>query len=236
VTNVRVADTSYFLGDEARREYYSLLAGLSRQYPRFVSSLQYQHGLRADQGRAAVVEFKEGQQAEVETFDNPEQLRDHLDAYELPKHCSSSEPGACRRLWLLEDTSINWITVLGSRLRIPPCFFASQWADPTGSDFNERHSFASNPRRRFLLKYPRFHRLDMRGITEDLREPVVLMDSHVERFLFTSGKEDVTGENPDFARTYHNVSFWSRELSGSWDGKHIPGSGQPQQTQRCVTV
>jgi hypothetical protein len=109
---------------------------------------------------------------------------------------------------------------LGSRLRIPPAFFAAHWADPSGADFNERDSFVSNPRVRFLLKYPQYHRINIDGVSGNLSEPMILMDCNVERYLFFRGDKDTTYENAAFARSYHNVSFWSSEFGGgSWDGQ-----------------
>jgi len=51
----------------------------------------------------------------------------------------------------LEDLPKKYIEDLGSGLRIPASFFAANWADPMGADFNERDSFVSKPRRSFLL-------------------------------------------------------------------------------------
>ena len=198
--------------------YRSLLFSdkLSRCFPRFVTQLHQHHGEKANWGRACVLEFQRGKSTVIKEFCSPKQLRSHF--YE-PRDTS-------RRLWLLEDVSLNWITILGAHLRIPPSFFASHWADPSGADFNERHTFVINPRRRFLIKYPQFRRVTVHGVKGDLRSPLLAMKCNVERYFFCSGYEDTTYENPEFARTYHNLSFWGSELScEDWDGADIAVSG-----------
>lgn len=193
-------------------EYRSLLRSndFAQLFPRFSKNLGEQCDKRANLGRACVLEFHQGKPTTVKEFRSPEQLRSHL-----------LEPKATsRRLWLLEDVSSNWITVLGAHLQIPPSFFASHWADPSGADFNERHTFSPNPERHFLLKYPQFRRVTVHGVKDDLRHPILAIKCNVERHFFTSGHEDTTYENPDFARSYHSLSFWGSEPSNeSWEGK-----------------
>ena len=196
-------------------EYRRLLLSLAQDFPRFVRQLRNHRGEKANLGKACVVEFQEEQPSNVTPFDSPEQLHSHL---LIPK--------ALRRLWLLEDVSLNWITVLGAHLRIPPRFFASHWADPSGVDFNHRPIFSQNPERCFLLKYPRFQRAMVHGVKGDSRDPVLAVKCNVERYFFFSSPEDTTYENPDFARSYHNLSFWSRKISDQhWDGRPSFRSG-----------
>ena len=188
---------------------------MKQQFPRFVKDLENKCLDQPGQGRAAVLEFEAGNRVSRKLFLQPETLRTHL------KQPTKQTP--CRRLWLMEDVSKDWIEVLGSELRIPPSFFAAHWADPSGADFNERNLFDSNPRRRFLLKFPQFHKISTGGLNSnwnDLKgDPKILLDNGVERYIFFSGDEDRTYENPDFVRSYHNVSFWSSEdAGGSWDG------------------
>ena len=195
-------------------KYRSLLFSdnLVRHFPRFSGQLRQQRDDtdRANWGRACVLEFQEGEPTTVEDFCKPEQLSSH---FLKPKTTS-------RRLWLLEDVSLSWITILGAHLRIPPSFFASHWADPSGADFNDRHTFSPNPERCFLLKYPQFQRVRVRGLQQDLRHPILAITCNVERYFFVSGFEDTTYENPDFARSYHNLSFWSSEHPNrDWEGK-----------------
>jgi hypothetical protein len=188
-----------------------------RQFPRFVKSLKEQRPDRYELGRAAVLEFKKGQRAVATHFEGSEDLQTYLD--DPTRHRPCPEQGSRRRLWLLEDISKSYIEILGSRLRIPPSFFAAHWADPSGADFNERDSFVSNPRQRFLLKFPRFHRMSIDGVNRNRKDPIIIMNCNVERYLFFSDDEDTTYENPLFARSYHIVSFWSTETGGgSWDG------------------
>lgn len=199
--------------DEYRSRLHSrdLSRDLSQHFPRFSSHLHRQCDKRANWGRACVLEFQQRMPTTVKEFCSPEQLRSHL---LKPKATS-------RRLWLLEDVSLNWITVLGAHLQIPASFFASHWADPSGADFNDRHTFSPNPERRFLLKYPQFRRVTVHGVKDDLRHPILAIMCNVERYFFTSGHEDTTYENPDFARSYHNLSFWGSEPSHEdWEGMY----------------
>lgn len=201
------------LGDAVYRAYRSYLfsENLKLFFPRFVRQLEQQRGgERANWGRSCVLEFHQGGPTTVNEFNSPEQLHNHL-----------LEPrGTSRRLWLLEDVSLNWITTLGAHLQIHPSFFASHWADPSGADFNDRHTFFSNPEYRFLLKYPQFQRVKVQGVKGDLRHPILAIMCNVERYFFSSGNEDTTYENPDFSRSYHNLSFWGNQISPEcWDGK-----------------
>src|SRR5438034_7968307 len=202
---------------------------MKHQFPRFVKDLESKGSNHWERGRAAVLDFKTGNRASTKIFLQSKDLRTHLT--QRPKH------GPFRRLWLVEDVSKNWIEALGSELRIPPSFFAAHWADPSGADFNERCLFDSNPRRRFLLKFPQFHRISTDGVNcnrNDLKgDPKILLDSSVERYIFFTGDEDRTYENPDFARSYHIVSFWSTEYpGGSWDGQCF--TPQNQTHLQCV--
>jgi hypothetical protein len=206
--------------DAGCKKYHELLTRLSLQFPRFTKTLKpTTHSHQKNPGRAAVLEFREIEpKLKVEEFRDPDKLRQHLDnlAYPTPAH----ESGLYGRLWLLEDLSVDWITILGSRLLIPPQTFAAQWADPSGAEFNDRHSFDSNPEQRFLLKYTQFQEGTLSGVNGDRREPLARMKCNVERHVFCSGQEDTTYENPKFVRSYHNLSFWSKNpLSRCWDGK-----------------
>src|SRR5438034_11288072 len=126
---------------------------LQIQYPRFVRMVK-QPPERLKTGKAAVLEFRQGQRVVAKRFEGPkgsENLQMYLDDPALKRPCP--EQGPCRRLWLLEDLSKSYIEILGSRLRIPPAFFAAHWADPSGVEFNSRDPFVVNPRERFLLMY-----------------------------------------------------------------------------------
>lgn len=200
---------------EEESYYSSFSSNLYRHFPRFVKSLKNQ---QPERGRAAVIEFKAGERAVATYFTNSKDLRTYFDDPTHNKPHSDQIPR--RRLWLLEDISKNYITALGSRFHIPPSFFAAHWADPSGADFNERDSFDVNPGRQFLLKFPQFHRVSIDIVGGDRRDPIILMDCNIERYLFVSGLEDTTYENPLFVRSYHCVSFWSSEYpGGSWDGQ-----------------
>jgi len=181
---------------------------LAQYFPRFVQQLKGQRdGQKANWGRACVFEFSQGTPTTITKFDSPEQLRGHL----------LKPRGGSRRLCLLEDISLNWITILGAHFRIHPSFFASHWADPTGADFNGRHAFFSDPKRRFILKYPRFQLVTVQGLNGDWKGPVLAMECNAERCFFPSSGDDTTYENPHFSRTNHNLSFWGNQLS-PWDG------------------
>jgi len=190
---------------------------LARYFPRFVEQVKLQRGDKmydqsANWGRSCVFEFPEKgeQEAKVTEFSNPNRLRDHL----------YIQGGPSRRLWLLEDLSLNWMTVLGAHLRIPPSFFAFHWADSSGAEFNDRHPFFSDPERQFLLKYPRFRKGRVNLVNGDSRDAYLAMKCNAERCFFPSTGEDPTFEDPDVCRTYHKLSFRSNQLGpGTWDGK-----------------
>jgi hypothetical protein len=202
---------------DRRRGYYALINNtLYRQFPRFVNNLRNQSVEQSELGRAMVFEFKEGERAFATNFNGSVDLQQYLDDHH--HQAPFCEQKIRRRLWVLEDLSRNYIEVLGSGLRIPPSFFAAQWADPIGADFNERDTFVSNSRRSFLLKWPQFYRATIDGPAGGV---TCAMTCNVERHLSFCDQENVTYENPFFARSYHNISYWSTEYSGgSWDGKY----------------
>jgi hypothetical protein len=204
--------------DAACKKYYSLLKDLSLLFPRFSQHLQSK-AHQSGRGRACVLEFsKTGVEPKIERFDSPLQLRSYLDSLECSE--PASEIGLYGRLWMLEDISVNWISVLGSRLLIPPSFFAAQWPDPSGAVYNDRPSFEFNYKRQFLLKYARFQQGTVSTLKGDRSKPSVKWDCNVERHLLYDIKEDdKTYEHHHFARSYHNLSFWSKKpTSGPWDG------------------
>jgi hypothetical protein len=201
-----------------RRGYWALInTTLYYQFPKFVNNLRNQSVEQCELGRAMALEFREGENAVATHFKGSEHLQEYLNDCNCQK--LSYEKGVRRRLWVLEDLSRNYVEVLGSGLCIPPSFFAAQWADPIGADFNERDTFVSNPRRRFLLRWPQFYRATMDGPARDI---TCAMTCNVERHVSFCDQENITYENPFFARSYHSVSYWSAEYpGGSWDGAYL---------------
>jgi hypothetical protein len=191
-----------------------LLDGL---FPKFVENFREQKFTQQEFGRVAVFEFPEAEPVIVDEFRTSRELETHLN---LPSNAGSTKRRR-RRLFVLEDLSRSFIEILGSKLLVPPSFFADHWADPASPDTHgPRDSFHVDLEKRFLLQYCHFYKLRGNWSSEN-EDQTLVPQCHVERIVYFGGSQTKV-ENPSFARSYNKLSYWGKNCGdGSWDGKHI---------------
>lgn len=201
-------------------------------FPDFTASFAAQSPSERERGRCALVDFSTHHHLSTTVFENAAELDACLydDSSPPPYDASCSTPR--RRLFILEDLPCNHILALGSRLLIPPSFFAGHWDDPASSTFNHRSPFERCALPNFRLRYGTSHRVevDMSGQTEDSN--IFAFDTNVRRYLHTYSR---SGLVYDEARSHHNMSFWSSPVKedGSWDAVLLVDPS-PQTRVRCL--
>ncbi|KAK3297934.1 uncharacterized protein B0H64DRAFT_393421 [Chaetomium fimeti] len=199
--------------DEA--EYWSRLESTQRQwYPGFVKQVSSQLGAEQDEGQVAVITFQDGVKPHVRVFTKSKDLRRYLDSNSPPP--SSPNVPECRRMFVLEGLPKKFIQLLGSRLRVPPSFFAAHWVQPgkfVASLLNQTLRSYDN-QTRFTLASPKLHRAKIQGEPGDDADPVYFMQSSITRQL---GRDSLFGEFEGPLWSYEIVSFWSACDRGSWD-------------------
>ncbi|CAO2655019.1 Nn.00g117520.m01.CDS01 [Neocucurbitaria sp. VM-36] len=228
--------SSYHFLSEEELEYMSLIQNRAQPYfPRFAATLAEQSPLQREQGRCAAVDFTESQDHQVTSFATAAELDQYLgDVSPPPYHTVSELPR--RRLFILEDLPCNHILALGSRLKIPPSFFAGHWEDPASSTFNHRSPFQRCALPHFRLRYATSNRVEVDTSTcgnGGTALNIFAFDARVSRFLHTYSRGGLVY---DEARSHHNMSFWSSPAreDGSWDAVLLvdPPLGQHV---RCMT-
>ncbi|KAL6721504.1 hypothetical protein ACLMJK_000608 [Lecanora helva] len=198
------------IGDDLQDKYWTLLLETQRHVNyHFVEDLYYQDEVEQERGRAALLEFStERTPAKATTFASSDELKAHLDA--AASEDPSTDPR--RRLYLLEDIGRNYVEIFGSRLRIPPAFFSSQYSNPSFSiPVVDPASLDQNPSRYFQLKYRQIHTV----LEEDKSDYQIGlyydMDSNVLRQL------QLLDENDSIEYSKHHLSYWGNRIGdGSW--------------------
>jgi hypothetical protein len=198
---------------QEEKEYWSQLESTQQQtYPGFVAQVSGQKGLMTEDGRAAVIEFHKGAQPVVKKFRMSRSLQAYLN------RSAAANAAVRRRLFVLEGLPKRFIQVLGSRLQVPPSFFAAQWTGPgiyKGSLLNRtpRHYENNN---RFVLRSPRLHQAKVNEKKTDEKDPVYYMVSSVHRQI---SRITVFGDFKGPLLSFEQLSFWSTKEEDSWDGK-----------------
>ncbi|KAJ4368429.1 hypothetical protein N0V83_006786 [Neocucurbitaria cava] len=227
----------HFLSDE-ELEYMSLIQTRAQPYfPRFAAALAEQTPFEREQGRCAAVDFTNPQDHQITSFATATELHQYLgnDVSPPPYHTVPELP--TRRLFILEDLPCNHILALGSRLRIPPSFFAGHWEDPASSTFNHRNPFQRCTLPNFRLRYATANRVEVDAPTPGhggTSPNVFTFDTRVCRYLHTYNRGGLVY---DEARSHHAMSFWSSPAreDGSWHAVLLvdPPLGQHV---RCMTT
>ena len=214
--------TSGLQEEKEERDYWSLLqSSQAKFYPDFVETLSSHRGAFVEGGRAAVIEFHSNAKPSVQNFQTPANLREYIDK------TPSKTPH--QRAFVLEGLPKNFIIVLGTKLRVPPSFFAEHWPNPgqVGNlvNCNPRHY---DNQERCTLKFERLH--EQRNRTADGSNWLkwrFCTDSDVYREIDST---TVFGDEEDPFYPLHTserFSFWSVRAGETWDGKqerkpHIP--------------
>lgn len=197
------------MGEEI--DYWDLLRSTQQdQYPDFVRNLSHQNGSLGEDGRAAMIEFRDGAKPSVTKFNTSDRLRRFFN--------EQTEPGATRRrLFILEGLPKSFVTVLGARLRIPPAFFSSHWVEPRsylGTLINRTPKQYDNPNQ-FQLSFRKLHRAQIEPLGEDNSSTLYLMRSSVYRIL---SRSTMFGEADGPLTSFEQASFWGTRGRESWDG------------------
>jgi hypothetical protein len=213
----KTSDYSYHFVSEDELEYMSLIQyQIQPFFPKFAAAIAEQSPSLREQGRCAMIDLTP-QGHHVTPFESSADLDNALtDILPPPYHVSDQLPR--RRLFILEDLPCNQILALGSRLRIPPSFFASHWEDPATSTFNHRNPFQRCSLPHFRVRYATSNRVEVDTPSPSTRKNMGLyaFDTNVCRYLHTYSTESLLH---DEARSHHIMSFWAstpRE-DGSWD-------------------
>ena len=181
-------------------------------FPRFTASLAGQSPSQREQGRCAVVEISGGSQSRITTFEASQDLKEYLDSsHRSSGSATTKHPKG--RLFLLEDLPRNHILALGSRLNVPPSFFAGHYDDPATSTFNHRSPFRRCSRSQFRLRYATSNRVK---VDVAPHSDIYTFDTNVFRYLHVYNPKGLVYDEP---RSHHNFSFWcsSPRQDGSWD-------------------
>ncbi|KAK1454860.1 hypothetical protein CMEL01_03620 [Colletotrichum melonis] len=194
----------------AEDEYLELLASTQKhQYPGFVSHLKQQDGPLREEGRVAVIEFKDSQAPQAKRIRTSTALR----------RCFEDSPQSSvdiRRLFVMEGLPRNFIKAFGARLRVPPSFFSAHWTSPR----NAIGTWINRPPRnydhndRFLLTFAKMHWVRVKPLAEDNSNLLYWMDSSIHRHLSPS---TIFGASDGPLLSWEQVSFWSVAKGGSWD-------------------
>lgn len=155
---------------------------MNRDFPLFIDDLSRQD---RELGRAAMVEFEDDGDISTTIFTDSEHMRSHLDANSVWRTPDCLIPG--RRLLVMEDLSVGFIDVLGSRFRVPPSFFAAHFEAPWQSHtLSDRIPLGQECRSRFMLRYPIMHRISPDGLIKGFTDKHLRLDTHVDRRLDTA--------------------------------------------------
>ncbi|KAH8902478.1 hypothetical protein BR93DRAFT_886947 [Coniochaeta sp. PMI_546] len=197
-------------------EYMGLIQNQLRPlFPNFAAALSRQTPVERENGRCAVVEFKQGSSQLPTWFGNSLELRRYLLSTPSPTTATGPSVQPKRRLFILEDLPANHILTLGSRLRIPPSFFAGHYDDPASSTFNHRNPFERHAKSHFRLRYGTSHRAEV-DVPPHKAGSIYAFNTNVCRYLHAY---DPNGLLYDEMRSHHILSFWTSPvgIDGSWD-------------------
>ncbi|KAJ4376308.1 hypothetical protein N0V83_001591 [Neocucurbitaria cava] len=196
---------------DARQRYLEVInTQLCWLFPEFVQNIHAQSPHEREMSRAAVIEYSDEDTSTQTVFKTSKDLQYYLERSTVEK---SSAPR--RRLFLLEDLSLNYIEALGSQLRIPPSFFGAHWADPTNPTFNYRSPFSRYSNDAFVVRYASTQpvRIDT---PHNLQSTVYRFNSNVNRHVHCYDPKSPIIDQP---KSYHALSFWTSGIrkDGSWD-------------------
>lgn len=208
--------SSYYFIDDDELEYMSLIQDqIQPFFPEFVAAFAKQSPAERELGRCAVVNFAEEGNPHTTIFDNSAELQSYFSAHPFASPTKSTNDPPRRRLFILEDLPCNHILALGSRLRIPPSFFAGHWDDPASSTFNHRDPFMRSTKSHFRLRYATSTRIEV-DVPPHMASNSYAFDTNVCRYLHVYNPNGPLYDEP---RSHHGVSFWSSSVrdDGSWD-------------------
>ena len=175
-----------------------------------------------------MVEFKDNGDTSTTVFTDSEHMRSHLDANSVWETPTYLVPG--RRLVVMEDLSVGFVDVLGSRFRVPPSFFAAHYEVPwQNRPLSDRIPLGQECRNRFMLRYPHLHRIAPRESFKGFKDRHLKLDSHVDRRLDTTMGSEANEVYEMLATRLESsdqlLSFWSHEEDSGWIGTSLLSDG-----------
>jgi len=212
--------TSPHPGDKATQEilpYIDTIERLSNGHPNltFLSNeLKDARGTHDEErGRAAVLEFSQGQSPISIEFSGPNKVN------RLEKYFQQQHECSCSRLYILEDIATKFVETLGSNLCIHPSFFATQLR----TTLWENSQTASNP--------PILPSMTDGGLVFQVHYPELVKFGDRRFRMYTDlyccsnvyrgiSVLRLKGFYDDIGRIFRKLSFWSRRnLDGTWNGE-----------------
>ncbi|PMD16328.1 hypothetical protein NA56DRAFT_649479 [Hyaloscypha hepaticicola] len=185
------------MDSSVEERYWKLIKSSQKlSYPGFVDSLERQTLWRRNAGRVAVFCQDKDSPQEFSTSDDLRRfLNDH-----------PNKPDEAR-IFVLEDLPRSFVEILGSRLRIPPSFFADHWEDPQGGITTRGSVDQQDPNRRYMLRWQRLHQKNI--VAEKKDGPgLYLLPSEVSRFVF---RTSLFGKNVTISS--EKLSYWCSKCS-----------------------
>jgi hypothetical protein len=207
--------SSFHLTDNNELAYMGLIQHqIQPFFPNFATALSNQTPVQREIGRCAVVEWNQGFAQQPTSFRNSVDLRHYMLATP-PSPAIGSKPQPRRRLFILEDLPCNYVLALGSRLKIPPSFFAGHYDDPASSTFNHRNPFERHTKSHFRIRYGNSHRAEV-DVPPHKASSIYAFNANVCRYLHAY---DPKGLLYDEMRSHHILSYWNSLVGtdGSWD-------------------
>ncbi|KAI0973011.1 hypothetical protein F4678DRAFT_471380 [Xylaria arbuscula] len=190
---------------EQEDEYWSYLVSTQIQiYPGFIKQVSSQVEAGQDEGQVAVIKFQDIARPQYQVYSNPEDLRRYFDTSPRPR---SPDAPVSRRLFVLEGLPKSFIQLLGSRLGVPPSFFAVHYQN-TGKlvgNLLNRTLRDYESQGRFTLTFPRLHSAMIDDEANDT-VPLYFMQSSITRQLH---RKNLFGDVKGPLWSFEQVSFWT---------------------------
>jgi len=167
--------------------------------------------------------FAPGQPASAVNFSGSKELTAYLDSTH-----SIGSLEIRRRLFILEGLPRNYIEALGSRLKVPPAFFAAQWAAMLPDGW--RYSLGMEWKDRFIIKYAQPYNLGIGCSSKMFEDEARAAYPTIERYIHFS-RDNLLSEGQQYAGCCRVLSYWSKKyFESSWDGTRLDMSDDPTLT------
>jgi hypothetical protein len=204
------------LEDDPRRgDYWSQIQKLdASEFSLFSMKIRNQTLHEREEGRAAIIEFLDGERREHTNFNRS---REFL-AYFANKGVSKTPR---RRLFVIEGLPWNYIGTLGVELRIFPSIFAAH----LGSNFIYSLDILSpneEKKRQMMLEFINVINVSSLWSSKpgDLPETLAVGNTVLQRRLRLPGFNEQLGQPYQVAELDGRIAYWGRQNDdGGWDGQ-----------------
>jgi hypothetical protein len=198
---------------------------------RLAEHIKEQDDSAAEASRVEVIHFSEdGERIQRratcselrDMLDSPSSGQTRYDPFDFDTNQMAPVPTTnykpVRRIFLVEDVSRNYMGILGSRLRIPPIFFAKHLLELSVLEQFQDEEPANNIES-FTLPFFQFARAPKVSSKQPLEEMYRVKANATRLFAFPKpyGSFDLRGT---IIEVEHCFSFWSRKKGDDdWDGR-----------------